>query len=117
MKKFCIVLITIGLLCSGCTSSNRGAAGDTVLPASSLHPFGRTELNESKHIELISSAAHLGFSFTGLQCEISAYIADEAGHNYLQYELDGTYQRRVKISGNDKQPVVITAAENGTHTV
>ena len=66
---------------------------------------------------MISSAAHLGFSFTGLQCEISAYIADEAGHNYLQYELDGTYQRRVKISGNDKQPVVITAAENGTHTV
>ena len=71
----------------------------------------------SGHIELISSAAHVGFTFEGDECQVSAYFTDPEGHNYLQYELDGVYQKRVKISGKDNQPFVINANGNGTHTV
>ena len=102
--------ILIGLGYSGCD-------GSSTLPAASLHPFGRVMANESGHIELISSAAHVGFTFQGDECLVSAYITDPEGHNYLQYELDGVYQKRVKISGKDNQPIIINAKGNGTHTV
>ena len=102
--------ILIGLGYSGCD-------GRSTLPAASLHPFGRVMVTDTGHIELISSAAHVGFTFQGYQCQVSAYIIDGEGHNYLQYELDGVYQKRVKISGKDKQPIIITAKGNDTHTV
>jgi hypothetical protein len=28
------------------------------------------------------------------------FINDAAGHNYIQYELDGAYQKRLKVTGN-----------------
>ena len=94
-----------------------GCDGSSTLPAGSLHPFGRVMVNDKGHIELISSAAHVGFTFQGNECQVSAYITDPEGHNYLQYELDGVYQKRVKIPGKDNQPVIINAKGNGTHTV
>jgi len=101
------ILISLGY--SGCD-------GSSTLPAASLHPFGRAMVNESGHIELISSAAHFGFTFQGDECQVSAYITDPEGHNYLQYELDGVYQKRVIIPGKDNQPIIIKAKDNGTHT-
>src|SRR5687767_4481104 len=99
------------LLCAGCSPS------ENILPASSLHPFGRVMVTGSGYIELISSAAHFGFTFQGKECQVSAYISDPQGHNYVQYELDGVYQKRVKIGGKDKQPIIINAKSNGTHTL
>lgn len=86
------------------------------LPASSLFPFGRYDWNDKKDLELISSAVNFGFSFSGKECEVFAYLADTTAHNYLQYELDGVYQKRIKIVGNERKPFVITAAE-GKHIV
>ena len=108
IRLYFAMLISLGY--SGCD-------GSSTLPAASLHPFGRVMVNESGHVELISSAAHFGFTFQGDECQVSAYIADPEGHNYVQYELDGVYQKRVKISGMDNQPIVINAKGNGTHTV
>jgi lysophospholipase L1-like esterase len=102
--------ILIGLGYSGCD-------GSRTLPAASLHPYGRVMVTDRGHIELISSAAHVGFTFQGDECQVSAYIIDPEGHNYLQYELDGVYQKRVKITGQDKRPIIINAKGNGTHTV
>jgi lysophospholipase L1-like esterase len=101
------------LICLGYS----GCDGSSTLPAASLHPFGRVMTNDVGHIELISSAAHIGFTFQGEQCQVSAYINEPEGHNYLQYELDGIYQKRVKISGTDNQPIIINAKGNGIHTV
>jgi hypothetical protein len=115
-KVFLYLLVAICIVYGGCKSSGSGSEPDA-LPASALHAFGRTFLTDSGHIELISSAAHVGFSFTGTQCEIAAYINDPTGHLYLQYELDGTYQKRIKISGDSIKPIVIAAPENGAHTV
>ena len=66
---------------------------------------------------MISSAMHVGFSFDGNECRIVASIPNAAGHNYLQYELDGVYQKRIKVSGNSKEPILITSPTAGTHTV
>jgi hypothetical protein len=38
-------------------------------------------------------------------------------HNYIQYELDGKYEKRMVVSGRVKTPIVITAAGKGPHKV
>jgi len=113
-KSFSI-LIVLYLVWFGCSSS--GNSESNALPAGSLHPFGRYAWNDKKDLELISSAVHFGFSFSGKECRVIAYLADIRAHNYLQYELDGVYQKRVRILGNETEPVVITAATSGIHTV
>ncbi|OGX82226.1 hypothetical protein BEN49_14215 [Hymenobacter coccineus] len=87
------------------------------LPAIALPTYGRYRLTEAKQLELISSAVHFGFSFEGRQCEIFASLPGAADHNYLQYELDGVYQRRLRIDGSSKAPLTITAPGPGRHTV
>ena len=87
------------------------------LPASSLLPFGRYAWTDKKELELISSAVHFGFRFQGKECRIQAHLADTTAHSYLQYELDGVYQKRIKVMGNSRQPLVITAPPGGTHTI
>src|SRR5882724_9994962 len=98
------------LVCSGCFSPKNTSGTVSELPASSLQPFGRYAWNNDKHLELISSAVHFGFSFNGNQCSVFAYLTDTSAHNYLQYELDGVYQKRIRIEGNNPQPVIISAA-------
>lgn len=97
-------------------STDQSGIFDTLL-ASSLQPYGRYLYNNNRHIELISSAAHVGFRFKGKECQLFAYITDAGSHNYLQYELDGVYQKRIKIAGDNNMPFIITAATAGTHTV
>ena len=105
------------LLCCDCTPQKKAAPIDTTLPASSLFPFGRYDWNEKKDLELISSAINFGFSFSGTECKVFAYLTDTTAHNYLQYELDGVYQKRIKMFGNERRPLVITASQEGTHKV
>jgi len=102
-----------------CLSLVLSAAAQTnkELPAAGLHPYGRYWRTDNNDIELISSAVHFGFRFSGTQCALYAYINNGAGHNYLQYELDGVYQRRIKIEDSSRQPVVIKAGKPGIHTV
>ncbi|MFD1875145.1 SGNH/GDSL hydrolase family protein [Hymenobacter bucti] len=88
----------------------------TTLPATALQPYGRTLLNQQKQLELISSAAHLGFSFEGTECRVFATLPAGQDHNYLQYELDGVYQKRLRVAGG-AAPLVITAPGPGKHTV
>lgn len=109
--------IGIGFLYFGCSAPSNKASDTDVLQAASFHPFGRTLLSDSNGLELISSAAHVGFTFTGSECQVYAHIPDANGHNYIQYELDGVYQKRIKIPGSNPQPVVIAALKEGTHTV
>src|SRR6476660_5426780 len=108
--------IILFLLCCDCSFQKREASNN-VLPASSLIPFGRYAWNEKKDLELISSAINFGFSFSGTECKVFAYLTDSDAHNYLQYELDGVYQRRIKIVGHERSPMVITASRKGLHTV
>src|SRR5579859_3994015 len=92
----------------------RGVPAD-VMPARELHPFGRWLLTDSQQVELIGSAVHFGFRFSGRECRVYARCADPGGHNYLQYELDGVYRQRIRIEGG--KPMVIDAGAPGPHTV
>ena len=113
--KFIHVFLVFLLCCISCSHSKLISSTNT-LPASSLQPVGRYALT-NQQLELVTSAAHFGFSFTGTECGVFANITDTLGHNYLQYELDGVYQKRIRIEGNKKEPLIITASANGTHTV
>ena len=104
-------------LCCDCTPQKKAATSETILPASSLFPFGRYDWNEKKDLELISSAINFGFSFSGKECKVFAYLSDTSAHNYLQYELDGVYQKRIKVAGNERGPIIISADQEGMHTV
>src|SRR5215216_7245201 len=95
----------------GCTQ-----ATDTIF-ASQLKPIGRTVINSQHNLELITSAAHFGFSFKGTECTVYASISAAGQHNYLQYELDGVYQKRIRIDGGVNTPVIIKADGAGKHHV
>ena len=87
------------------------------LPATLLKPYGRAFIDKQENLELISSAVHFGFSFTGKQCTIYASVNDANAHNYLQYELDGVYQKKIKVIGDESQPITITATTDGLHSI
>jgi hypothetical protein len=82
------------------------------LSGSALVVYGRGLVNNGG-MELIGSAAHVGVSFTGKACEVDVLVPDEAGHNYVQYELDGVYGKKVRVAG--RQTVVIEASGAGVH--
>jgi hypothetical protein len=112
--KYLFICLYICLICFH-ASTSLAAANDT-LPAASLHPYGRYAKNENGELELISSGVFFGFRFKGPSCSLYAYFPDPAGHNYLQYTLDGVYQRRVKISGNNHE-LKLSGLGKGMHTI
>jgi Carbohydrate esterase 2 N-terminal/GDSL-like Lipase/Acylhydrolase family len=116
--KYIFNLLTAALLSVFCfiTVPAIAASKDT-LYAASLHPFGRYLKKRMGDIEMISSAVHFGFQISGDSCALYAYISDPAGHNYLQYTVDGVYKLRMKISGNNSHSYMITGLGNGSHTI
>jgi hypothetical protein len=105
--KFIHSAFILFLLCCDC-SFQKKAASNNVLP---LHHFFLLEDMhgmKKKDLELISSAINFGFSFSGTECKVFAYLTDTTAHNYLQYELDGVYQKRIR-SLETKKTLVITA--------
>ena len=112
IRRFlCIVVILLNCL------NHSIAQTHNTLAATALKPVGRFWIDSNKNLELISSAVHFGFSFSGKQCTLYVSINDVNGHNYLQYELDGVYQKRIKIEGGNTQSINITASNNSKHTV
>jgi glycosyl hydrolase family 16/carbohydrate esterase-like protein/GDSL-like lipase/acylhydrolase family protein len=93
------------------------ASARNLLPATALHSFGRTRLNDRNDLELISSAANFGVSFEDTACTITAYLPSWLDHNYLQYELDGVYQKRIRVSNSSTEPIVIRTPGKGRHTL
>jgi len=107
----CIVLVS-------CSATKRNAKNSvTELASTSLQPIGRYIIDSQQNLELISSAVHFGFSFTGSSCYVFASLPDASSHNYFQYTLDGMYQKKIKVEGNSKQPIVLTAPGEGEHTI
>lgn len=115
--RYFFYLLALCLAGLGCASPKVQPANQDALPATALQPFGRTLFTPQQSLELISSAAHFGFSFEGPECQVLATLAPGASHNYLQYELDGVYQKRVRINGSSNEPIVIKATGGGKHTV
>lgn len=116
--KYNYLAVTCCYLCFiSCVSSGIKSKTSGFLPAAALQPYGRYVINQEQQLELVSSAAHFGFSFECRECRIFAAIPDAGGHNYLQYELDGVYQKGIRIAGQAKDTVRITAPTAGKHTL
>ncbi|HEY4061174.1 MAG TPA: GDSL-type esterase/lipase family protein [Puia sp.] len=119
--KYAFYLVGIIFMLLNVPAQGNAAATDS-LPASALPLYGRCLLTGGR-VELIGSASHVGFFFTGKECAVYAFVPDARVHGYLQYELDGVYQKRVRISASDgaeggtAAPLVITAQGAGTHKV
>lgn len=111
--KYALLLLFIPALF---TVALAGGKTDT-LTANKLKPYGRYLYNSNKELELISSAVHFGVSFAGTTCKIYTSLPDEHAHSYLQYELDGVYQKRIRVEGNATEPVTIVAPTAGKHEV
>lgn len=116
LKGYAIFLCSIILL-ESCSNKLYPNIQEQILSAKDLKPFGRSELNKSHQLELISSAANFGVSFYGTEVQLHASVPVSSGHNYLQYELDGVYQKRVKISDELKSPISIRTQQSGPHTL
>jgi lysophospholipase L1-like esterase len=112
---FCLLAICIG--CSSCFSTKQSKVKTSILTANELQPFGRTWMHPQQGLELISSAAHFGFSFEGTECSLTVAVPTGMDHNYIQYELDGKYTKRIRISGKSNEPVIIKATGKGPHRV
>lgn len=117
MKYRFYTFLLFSLVFSQFSYSQRPKQATATLAADKLKPLGRYAYNNQKELELISSAVHFGFSFKGQQCEVYATLPNANEHNYLQYVLDGVYQKRIRIEGNSSEPVIIKAPTPGTHRV
>jgi hypothetical protein len=116
-NKLSLTLIAWCFVCAGCSVSKPAAGSVDQLTANNMRPFGRSLLNGQQHLELISSACHLGFSFEGTTFRMQVSLPSWLHHNYLQYELDGVYQKKIRIDSALKEPLVITAPAAGKHTI
>jgi hypothetical protein len=112
---YILAFISLFLNLSGYAHPTVGDPG--VLKAKQLKPVGRYLFNSSGQLELISSAVHFGFTFSGSKCELYLGLNDPNAHSYIQYELDGVYQKRVRVEGSVGEPTVITAAGEGKHSI
>ncbi len=115
--KFSYLFFSACIFFSVYASAQQNVSSDkSTLPATALKPYGRFAFDKDQNLELISSAVHFGFSFSGKGCVVYASINDADDHNYLQYELDGVYQNRIKIMGGTIQAITLTASTDGKHT-
>jgi hypothetical protein len=110
-------LLILYISCFSFFSSSSIAASKDTLRAISLRPYGRYIQNPKGNLELISSAVHFGFRFTGPDCSIFAALSDPSAHNYLQYTVDGNYYRRIKVSGSMSRSYNIAGLGKGVHTI
>ena len=113
MYKFCALVCCSFIF--GCAITKTRVVSN--LPAASLNVYGRFVINKDQQVELISSAVHFGFSFEGQECRIFATLPANQNHNYLQYELDGVYQKRIRINAGSKESIVIKTTTKGRHIV
>lgn len=110
MKLTITFLFILGL-------STAGYSQMKTIAAPELRPYGRAAVNDQKQLELVGSAVNFGIGFDGRECLVYASVPDKKSHNYLQYELDGVYQKRIRISGDSDAPVTISATGPGKHTL
>lgn len=116
IKSFFVLFCAIVFL-PACNRSLNPRGQEEILPAVKLKPFGRCEIVDNNQLSLISSAANFGVSFSGDEVKLYVTVPGHSGHNYLQYELDGVYQKRIKISEGLVEPVIIRTQKKGLHTL
>jgi len=80
---------------------------------------GRTIVNLSGELELITSASFVEFQFEGELCKISLRnIAQKGEYNYVSVEIDDEYQGRLRVSDDKSRLFTIKPLkESALHTL
>jgi len=115
IKIYILFIISIGLNQLSRAGTHHQVS-DTLF-AANLKPYGRYVYNDRKELELISSAVHFGFKFSGEKCVLYAVNKDQNSHSYIQYELDGVYQKRLRVNGKPGGSITIETSGKGTHII
>jgi hypothetical protein len=119
LNKFGIVAVIVSaMVISGCGTTGKTTKMQTaisVVRGSDLAVQGRSSIHGEK-VELITSGAHFGVTFSGRTCALLVSIEGQR-HNYLQYELDGVYQKRLKVNAGGVDTLRITSEKDGPHTL
>ncbi len=89
----------------------------TSVNGAEFQAYGRSRTQPGQELELITSAAHIGWIFKGDSCTFVVRATSPGAHSYLQYELDGQYMGRFRVNGDGNQAFGIQAQSKGTHTV
>ena len=114
MKKTGLyIFISIVTIFANC-KSNQYRKSITKLNGTNLNAYGRFDLHQDGTLELISAASYTGVTFSDEEIIINASIPGSNQHNYLQYELDGNYIKRLKIVTGPEQNIIIKAGK-GKH--
>jgi len=114
--RISVLLLSLCIAQLGCAPLKKNQATSDTLSAKDLKPFGRSMLHEGRGLELISGAVHFGFAFEGTTCKLYVDLANRNAHNYLQYEVDGHYQKRLRVKGNSMDPILINVPA-GKHEI
>src|SRR6476661_6202418 len=117
MRLYSYIVIISCTCLLNCTAGKNAVKEKEQIAATDLKPYGRFSYTADGRLELISSAVHFGFSFSGKQCSVYLSIPSWLDHNYLQYELDGVYQKRIRIGKDSSMPIVLSASNDGPHIV
>lgn len=111
----CFPLLLVFFLLVRCASIHPSSNQSTLLKGTDLQPVGRSLLSKDDQLELIGTAVHFGFQYAGNNCTLYTSIRSN-GNGYLQYELDGAYQKRIRLkAGLDS--IIISSNSPGIHTV
>jgi hypothetical protein len=114
---FLFVAHAFVLVSIGCGStSGIATSSKTAIAGNELKVMGRFFVTDHR-VELISSGAHFGVTFEGSTCTIVTSLGSGQDHNYIQYELDGVYQKRLKIRGTGTDSLRIETSSPGSHTL
>lgn len=117
MLKLNVAICTSLLLCFvNCAPTKKPIGTPGELSALNLTPVGRFYFMEGK-LALVSTAVHFGFSFEGREAKLYVSLPGAKSHNYLQYEVDGEYQDKIKIEADSTPYITLKAPTNGRHTV
>lgn len=88
-----------------------------ILLATQMNFYGRYEMTNKNEAHLISTASSFGFGFEGKKCQLFLHTGYKDSHNYIQYELDGVYQRKLKIKGDTSNTITIETSKDGYHQI
>jgi lysophospholipase L1-like esterase len=110
------IIILLSFLYVSCSPAGKisTASGDR-LSGEQLKPIGRFDIANNR-LELISSGVHFGVAFEGSECTITTSLSNGQDHNYLQYELDGVYQKRLRVDKSTLE-LKVTTSSAGKHTL
>src|SRR6476619_8464444 len=109
----CLPLLLVLIIFVRCASTHSTSKPSSELEGKDFLPVGRFKVTNTNELELIGTAVHFGIKFSGNACTV---ITSVPGHGYIQYVLDGAYQKRIRLNtGLDS--IVIRSENTGTHKV